>query len=124
MTWLDALWVYRARIARAVDGDTIDVVIDAGFRSTRTERLRLSGVNCPEVHGATKAAGDAATAFTQAWLRVGIGLDAWPLIVRTEKSDVFGRYLARVWRVSDGAELNADLLASGHAVPFMVEGKD
>lgn len=119
MTMPETPWVYRAKIVRAVDGDTIDVVIDAGFRATRTERLRLVGLNCPEVHGATKAAGDAAKAFTQAWLTEA-GTTDWPLILRTEKSDAFGRYLARCWRVSDGACLNADLIANGMAVPFMV----
>lgn len=112
------LWVFRARPVRAVDGDTIDVIIDAGFRSTRTERLRLLGVNTPELHGASRAAGLAAKAYVEAWLAAAGGA-AWPLVLRTEKSDEFGRYLGRVWRASDGACLNDDLLSSGHAVPFM-----
>lgn len=118
MTMPDHLWVFRAKSTHIVDGDTIDCVIDAGFRSTRVERLRLLGVNAPEIHGPTKPAGDTATAFVVEWLRVGSALDPWPLILQTEKSDVFGRFLAQVWRIVDGANLNDDLLASGHAVPF------
>lgn len=110
-------WVYQARIIRVVDGDTCDVVIDAGFRATRTERLRLLGVNTPEVRGATKLAGDAATAFVKQWWSDAAGGD-WPLLVQTEKSDVFGRYLALVWRRTDGACLNDALLTAGMAVPF------
>ena len=114
------LWVYRARLVRVVDGDTIDVHIDAGFQNYREDRLRLLGLNCPEVHGPTREAGLAATVFTADWLRLGDALDPWPLILETHKSDVFGRFLARVWRIVDGACLNDDLLAGGFAVPFMV----
>jgi micrococcal nuclease len=119
-----SLWTYRAKLVRVIDGDTIDLQIDQGFRSYRMERARLLGLNCPEVHGATRAAGDAATAFVIGWLRVGSALDPWPLILQTEKSDVFGRYLATVFRVIDGACLNDDLLASGHAVPYVRDHKE
>ena len=112
------LYAYRARPIRVVDGDTIDVTLSLGLHDYRDERLRLLGVNCPEVHGASKVAGDAATAFTRAWLAMATG--DWPLVLVTAKSDEFGRYLATVWRTADGACLNDDLLAAGHAVPFMV----
>jgi endonuclease YncB( thermonuclease family) len=109
-------YVFPARLARVVDGDTIDCTISVGFHAYRVERLRLLGVNAPEPHGATKAAGDAATAFVAAWLALAVG--DWPLLVETHKSDVFGRYLALCFRVIDGSCLNDDLLASGHAVVF------
>lgn len=114
------LWAYRAKLGRVVDGDTVDVTIDAGFHGYRLERLRLLGVNCPEVRGVTKAAGDAATAFVRQWMMQSATPDEWHLRVQTAKSDVFGRFLASVWRTTDGACLNDDLLSSGHAVPFMV----
>lgn len=112
------LWVYRSRVVRVVDGDTVDIEIDAGFRSHRIERIRLLGVNAPEVKGISRLDGDAATAYVRAWLSSDGSPDAWPLRIQTEKSDSFGRYLGRLWRISDGRELNADLLDSGHAVPF------
>lgn len=113
-------WLYRAKLVRVVDGDTIDVWIDAGFHGYRRERLRLLGVNAPEMHGASKTAGDAAKAYVDGWL-LGLPGD-WPLIVQTEKSDVFGRFLAQCWRVMDGANLSDDLLSSGNAVPFLPHG--
>jgi micrococcal nuclease len=114
----DDLWVYRAYCVRVVDGDTLDVYLDSGFHSYRVERLRLLGVNCPEVRGPTKAAGDAATRYVGDWLVVAeTPADEWSLVIQTQKTDVFGRYLTTLWRVVDGACLNEDLLASGHAVP-------
>jgi micrococcal nuclease len=111
-------WVFRGRTKHVVDGDTVDVEIDAGFHSVRTERLRLLNINAPEVHGPTRQAGLAATTYTAEWLSDATSAASdsdWPLIVETHKSDVFGRYLALVWRTSDGNCLNIDLLASGNA---------
>ena len=114
------IWAYRARAERVIDGDTLQIVIDAGLNCYRTERIRLLGVNAPEVKGPTRPAGLAAAAFVTDWLaRVPFDED-WPLIVQTAKGDAFGRWLARVWR-PDGRCLNDDLLTAGHAVPFMVE---
>ena len=103
---------------RVVDGDTLDVVCDTGFHGFRTERLRLLGVNTPELKGATRAAGLAAKAFVEQWTHGSDYVDEWPEIVQTAKSDAFGRFLAWVWRISDGRCLNSDLLESGNAVPF------
>jgi len=42
---------YRAELNRVVDGDTLDVVIDLGFYIKIKERIRLEGVDTPEVYG-------------------------------------------------------------------------
>lgn len=113
------IWAYRARLVRVIDGDTLDVTIDQGLHTHRTERLRLLGVNTPEVKGATRPAGLAAAGYVTSWLGAVPAGAEWPLIVRTAKSDTFGRWLATVWRSSDGACLNEALLTSGHATVFM-----
>lgn len=113
------IWAYRACLVRVIDGDTLDVTIDQGLHTHRTERVRLLGVNTPETKGATKMAGRLATIYVEDWLAEAD--DEWPLIVQTARGDAFGRWLARVWRRSDGRELNADLLAAGHAVVFMAD---
>ena len=120
MSAAPAIWAYRARIVRVIDGDTLDVVIDQGLHTHRTERLRLLGVNTPERKGETRKAGDAARLFVVDWLSWLEGME-WPLTVQTAKSDAFGRYLARIWRTTDGRCLNDDLLAAGHAVVFMAD---
>jgi len=40
---------YRAELDRVVDGDTLDVVIDLGFYIRIKERIRLEGVDTPEL---------------------------------------------------------------------------
>jgi micrococcal nuclease len=111
------VWVKPARSLYVVDGDTIDVVLDLGKRTYAEDRLRLLNVNAPERKGATLAAGNASRDYVAEWLYVMPNTDSneWPLRVQTFKDDEFGRYLALVWRVRDGACLNDDLITSGMA---------
>src|SRR5262245_18123180 len=95
-------YLRQARITRVVDGDPCDVDLSLGFSMTATHRLRLLGVNTPELHAtdmAVRARAEAAKAFTTAWVEEHRHdyEGPWPYIVRTEKSDVFGRFLAQVF---------------------------
>ena len=108
-------YVYRADLVKIVDGDTIDADVSLGFHLRSVQRMRLLRINAPESKGETREAGKAATA------RLAELLAGKRLLVRTEKSDAFGRFLAEVITVdADGRELNVndEMLASGHAVPF------
>lgn len=112
------MYEYRATLVKVVDGDTIDIDVDVGFRLTIRQRCRLKGLNCPEKKGATKAAGDAATAFSAAFL----GPTGASLIIHSSKpyaDDKYGRFLVDV--LVAGKSLNEALLVNKHAVPFMVD---
>ena len=115
-------FVYRAACLEVVDGDTLTLRIDTGFHSTRVDRVRLLGVNAPELHKAdSHAAGLQAKMFVQAQITAWQASQAeWPLLVQTHKSDSFGRWLAEVWPAEgDGPALSSLLLAAGHAVVFL-----
>lgn len=101
----DNLFHYRARLLRVVDGDTIDVMLDLGFQTHCSQRLRLLRVDTPE---RGQPGHHEATAIT------GHLLDtAAEIVVRTVKKDSFGRWLAEVW--ADGASVNDALIARGWA---------
>lgn len=114
-------FVWRARCLDVVDGDTLTLLIDAGFHATRTDRVRLLGINAPELFkGDNRVAGLAARSFVQAriaeWQQPGV---EWPLLVVTHKSDSFGRWLAEVWpAVGESPSLSSLVLSAGHAVVF------
>lgn len=112
-------FIRRAKLVRVIDGDTVELDIDLGFHLTRRDHVRVLGVNCPELHGTTREAGERAKLFTIGWFE-GHGQD---IMVRTykDKSDSFGRYLAEIVGVgSTGIDsLGADLLLSQNAVPYM-----
>ena len=53
----------------AYDGDTIDLIIDVGFRMTTKQRIRLLGVDTPELRGESKLEGIRFRELTRQWLR-------------------------------------------------------
>jgi len=133
------MYEYTARVMDNYDGDTLTVEIDLvpnedrdlGFgihknlRETTIEKLRLYGVNAPEV----KAAGPEGEEARD-WLRVWFaehcpGGDFTLNTFQTsrlntrDKQEKYGRYLAIV-TAPDGRRLNDDLITSGHGVPYMV----
>lgn len=88
------MFEYRATAINVVDGDTLDVTIDLGFRLNITERVRLYGIDTPErgKPGSTEA--------TTALRNLTQGFDpAHPqeIIVRSVKPhDKYGRWLASI----------------------------
>jgi micrococcal nuclease len=119
----DTYW-RRARVEKVVDGDTIQVDIDLGFYTSVVHRLRLLGVDTPEVNSRDadeRARAQAAMAFTSAWLAEHAAhaqSTEWPFNMRTEKADSFGRFLADV-ECGQGHNLNTALLDTGHAKPYV-----
>lgn len=47
------LYHYRAKVARIVDGDTVEVDLDLGDRTYRTRRIRILGYDAPELFSGT-----------------------------------------------------------------------
>lgn len=103
-------WTFRAHLVRVIDGDTIIVRVDTCFATTREERIRLLGIDTPEMVGVTKAQG----------LKVKLALHdmlygrTLLLVTEMEKVDGFRRYLGTVY--ADGININQWLLDEGHAV--------
>ena len=50
MDYESVRWFYKAKVVRVIDGDTLDVDIDLGFGIRFKTRIRLAGVNAPELH--------------------------------------------------------------------------
>jgi micrococcal nuclease len=110
-------------VIEVVDGDTVDVEL-AG----RRERVRLLGIDTPEVHvggegGAPECFGPEASAFTAELLAVGAP-------VRLERDvvgrDDYGRLLAYVYVMAGGEEtggrmVNEAIVRQGYARPLIIE---
>jgi endonuclease YncB( thermonuclease family) len=120
------LYAFKADLDYVVDGDTIRVVLDLGFGIFHKEILRLRGINAAEIE---TAAGKKSKNFLAKTLQ-----NAEFLIVKTTKTDTYGRYVADVFlapksgatfdelepqKVADeGIYLNQLLLDEGFATPF------
>jgi micrococcal nuclease len=100
---------YPATLVRVVDGDTVDLDVDLGFRVWARQRFRLVGINCPE---ATAPGGSEATAFTKAWLAEHVEIE-----VESQREDVYARWLGVIWAGEE--TLNNALVVSKHAEPHV-----
>jgi micrococcal nuclease len=119
------LYTYRSRPTRSsdhhlgvVDGDTLDLTLDLGLRNHTVQRLRLNGVDTAEIFGVARGtreyeAGHQQRLWVMDWLQEAVDAHdgEWPLLVQTTKdtNGKYGRLLADVQRLSDGASLTADL---------------
>lgn len=95
------MYEYRACPNRVVDGDTIDLLVDVGFYMTATLRFRVLGIDTPELRRGTaeqKVAGKAAKVRVEELMKEALEYSGpWPLRIRTEKADSFGRWLATIY---------------------------
>lgn len=100
---------------RVVDGDTIDAIMDVGFCVRVKQRLRLIGIDAPESRTRDLEEKKRGLAATE-WLKNKLD-NAEKIIVMTEKTGKYGRYLATVF--ADGVNLNRLMLEEGQAVPYV-----
>jgi len=110
------MFSYFAKLERVVDGDTIDVHIDLGFKIWHKARVRMLGIDTPESRTRRldeKALGLASKARLKELLKGRqIRLEC------SKEKGKFGRVLAEVWTVDkegNEANINAQLIEEGHA---------
>ena len=106
---------YPALLVKVVDGDTIDVLLDLGFHFFAERRLRLDGVNAPELSGETKKEGLRAKRFVQR--KLGPPGVQTLVVTSVQESDKYGRVVARV-RLENGSDLSELLLENGMAEAY------
>ncbi|WP_299945378.1 thermonuclease family protein [uncultured Ruegeria sp.] len=108
-------YIYRAHVTDVYDADTITVTVDQGFHSSMEKlKVRLFGINAPEVRGPERPEG----LVSRDWLQEQIlGKD---IIMQTFKAGrgkgKYGRWLANIYR-SEGDEisLNDEMINLGLA---------
>ena len=105
-------YVYKVvSVDKVVDGDTFYLTVDLGFHVYHRIKVRLQGVDAPEifrpVNEAEKKAGLAARDFVERWLKQG------RLIIKTykDRTGKYGRYLADVYREGEDESLSHALKA-------------
>jgi len=114
---LKELYTYKAYLEKVVDGDTLVVNIDLGFKVFIRQRLRLRGLDAPEL--GTKQ-GALSKKFVESRLK-----DVKFLIIKTHGSDKYDRYLVDVFYLKgevdedavmkEGIFLNNEMIEEGLA---------
>lgn len=103
-------YVYNAQITRVVDGDTVHAKVDLGFSIAQGMKLRLSGINAPELNTPEgKAAREELRKL----------IEYHPVVVHTikDRQEKFGRYLAEIITI-EGLNVNQHMIEAGHAVAY------
>lgn len=106
------MYTYRGEVKAVVDADTVDVLIDLGFGVHTMQRLRLYGIDAPEMR---TEAGKIAREYVKSVL---LGGDAFKYVyVRTikDKKDKYGRKLAVLYfdessMIDDIAETSIEMM--------------
>ena len=111
------MYRYEASLIRVVDGDTLDVRIDLGFKMTTEQRVRLRGIDTPEIWRQKKDSeeykkGKAASDYVKQ--RLAQNNNEF-IIETTKEAGVYGRYLATVFLPDAAQSLNDELVEKGLA---------
>jgi micrococcal nuclease len=101
-----------ARVEHVTDGDTVWL--------TGIGKVRLIGIDTPEVYGQVECYGPQASAFAKRLMPPGrrVSYELGP-----EERDRYGRALAYVW-LDDGRFLNRLLVERGYATPLTIPPND
>jgi len=107
-------------IVKYIDGDTVDVILDLGFHISVKKRVRLSGINTPEVRTRDKnikKKGLEAKARLMELCELNKRPDQFGgLILKCHGLGKYGRVLGEIFNGNCSA--NKILVMEGHAVEY------
>jgi endonuclease YncB( thermonuclease family) len=100
----------RGKVTKVVDGDTVDVRLSTGG----VKRIRMIGIDTPEVYGRVECGGPAASRSLKRMLPVGTRVR---LLSDTsqDRRDRYGRLLRYVIKISTGNDMNRQQVSRGQA---------
>lgn len=110
------MYEYEAIVTSVYDGDTITVDVDLGlYIWARGEKIRLVGIDTPEVRGAERPEG----LVSRDWLRERI--EGKKIILKTQKAGTgkgkYGRWLGEIFLPGEAQSLNSQMINLGLAAP-------
>lgn len=111
------MYNYKAKLDRVVDGDTIDLEIDMGFKITTNQRIRLASIDTPETfrqkHDSDEyKAGMVSRNFVVKRLEENQNEMRIETLKDTGK---YGRYIGVIWLADSETSLNDELVQKGFA---------
>ena len=102
-------YFYKAKIISVYDGDTVTAIIDLGFQITNKIKIRLDGINAPEIRGKQRPEGLKSRDYLRSLI-----LDK-DVIIQTlrDKKGKYGRYIGIIHLKDEN--VNELLVESGYA---------
>ena len=115
-------YMYKAKVTKVVDGDTVDLEIDLGMNVFVKERIRLARINTPETFGVKKESKEY-KAGMKAKERLVELVEGKEVAIETlkDKKGKYGRYIAELYITNSNNEwknINTTMLDEGLAKPY------
>ena len=104
------MYEYEAVVMRVIDGDTVDLKVDLGFRTFKEDRFRLMGINAPDNENPDGK--KAATLHLLSLIPLGSNVF---IITDKNRTEKYGRWLATIWTPGILASVNRLMINDGHA---------
>jgi len=107
------MYNYKATIIDVYDGDTVTAQVDLGFLHFQIMKLRLYGIDTPELRGKERKQGIVVRDIVREMiLDKEVEIHSYK-----DKQGKFGRYLATI--LIGDINLNQWLVDNGHAEPYI-----
>lgn len=104
------------KIIRVVDGDTVDVLIDLGFKTFLKKRIRIYGINTPETRTRDKKEKELGFKAKERVEEILYGNK--DLIIQSHGEGKFGRVLGDIYFSEEKVNLGELLVSEGHAEEY------
>lgn len=90
-------YVRTAEVKRVIDGDTLEVIVDSGFKYYTVERIQVAGIKTDDIIGENKTdRGLLAKKFVEELLFEGSFIT-----IQSKEIDGFGRWVCEVYYHDD-----------------------
>lgn len=111
------MYQYKAKVERVVDGDTMDVIVDVGFKITTNQRIRLAKINTPETYNVKKDSEEYKKGMAaKEYVMQRIQTNNNEIMLETDKLvGKYGRYIGTIFLSDSDVTLNDELVQKGFA---------
>jgi micrococcal nuclease len=110
------MYTYNATVLRVIDGDTVQLNIDLGFRMYFKANCRLNGLNTKELNSKDEAERELANKAKQ-YLESLIPVNK-SVRIESKSLDKYGRPLIELY--VDDLHVNESLLKEGLAISYII----
>jgi len=112
------MYQYKASVERIVDVDTIDLIIDVGFKITTNQRIRLAKINTPETYNVKRESEEYKKGLeAKQYVEKRINENGNLVLIETDKlTGKYGRYIGTIYLGDSQKSLNDELVEKGLAV--------
>ena len=121
------MYEYKVKVVHVVDGDTIDVDIDLGFKTILTKRrIRLYGIDTPESRTRNKEEKQRGL-ISKNYLLLKCPIGGY-IILKSHGVGKYGRILGELFEYnnidSSHRSINQEMCDEGYAVPYFGQSKE